>query len=182
MTGHAPCEFPGSLASCRKCDPCLGIMHRRAVVAAPYEALIDAQSDRRCRVCDRIERYCQTDGQGRSRHAFAPRLTCESCRHMGGRYWGDDDFPKHFCHRSDERRAANFKSCGDYAEDFMRSFRTFYDASPIQSAEDCSFFEARDSGSHPEGQDRNGLGAEGMAERPNEDSASPTPSLGNPHA
>ena len=62
---------------------------------------------------------------------------------MGGRYWGDDDRPIHFCGRERERRAANFRTAGDFAEDFMQEFRKFYDAGPQQSADDCAYFEPK---------------------------------------
>lgn len=146
-----PCEFPGTSCACWKCGPCQKIRARREAFAAGHEGLIALQSDRRCRICTRIERYCQTDGQGPIRHAFAPKVTCESCVFMGRQYHGDVDFPVHFCAKADDRRRAVFRSSGDRAEDFMSEFRKFYDASPKQTAEDCAFFEAKvlpDAGAH----------------------------------
>lgn len=137
------CEFPGSSCACWKCAACLSILRSREARATPHADLIARQSCQRCRICDRVERYCQTDGQGRGKHPFSPVMTCESCSHMGGRYWGDDDMPIHFCRKSSERRAEVFKSCGDRSQDFMDEFRKFYDASPKYSAEMCSFFAPR---------------------------------------
>lgn len=138
------CEFPGSSVACWKCEPCLTILGRREAATVGNEHLISAQSRMSCRICTRLERYCQTDGQGRGKHPFSPVMTCESCTHMGGRYHGSDDYPEHFCKRSDQRRAAAFRSSGDFAHDFMTEFRKFYDASPRQSAELCAFFSPRD--------------------------------------
>lgn len=134
-----------SVSLCGKCRKCECKLAAMAAKAAPHADLIAEQTVRHCRLCTRIERYCQTDGQGRGKHAFAPVLTCESCVHMGGRYWGSDDRPIHHCHKSGDRRAANFKSTGDFSQDFMDEFRKFYDAGPHQSAECCSFFEPRQS-------------------------------------
>ena len=132
-----------SVSLCGKCRKCTRKLAAMQAKAEPHTALIAEQSKQFCRRCTRIERYCQTDGQSRGKHAFAPVLTCESCVHMGGRYWGSDDRPMHHCGKSSERRAANFKSSGDFAQDFMDEFRKFYDAGPYQSAEMCSFFEPR---------------------------------------
>ena len=151
MSDRRQCEFPGTYSACWKCEPCLRILARREKAARGHESLIAQQSRKSCRICNRIERYCQTDGQARGAHDFAPVMTCESCKHMGARYWGSDDYPNHFCGKTDERRAAVFKSCGDFAEDFMSEFRKFYDASPRQSAESCSFFEPRALQEKPHG-------------------------------
>lgn len=159
------CEFPGSYSGCARCEPCLAIHARRAKRAAPFTHLIARQSSRQCRICQRVERYCQTDGQGRGRHPFSPRLTCESCVHMGRRYWGDDDYPKHICGKGAERRTASFRTTGDFAEDFMQEFRKIYDAGPKQSADDCRFFEPRDRDEHPKGEDATRLSGEAMPAR-----------------
>lgn len=132
-----------SVSLCGKCRKCERKLELMAAAAAPHRDLIDAQSVKHCRLCTRIERYCQTDGQGRGKHPFTPVMTCESCVHMGGRYWGSDDRPVHHCGKSSERRAANFKSSGDFSQDFMDEFRKFYDAGPYQSAESCKWFEPR---------------------------------------
>ena len=65
--------------------------------------------------------------------------TCKTCKFIGGRYWGEDCNPIHFCKKSDERRADNFRSCGDAAQDFMNEFRKFYDAGPDYRA--CAYYE-----------------------------------------
>jgi hypothetical protein len=143
QTAIRDCEFPGGYSQCGKCSKCLAIHDRRVSRAAPFADLVAEQSCQQCRICQRVERYCQTDGQAGRRHKFSPRLTCESCLHMGGRYWGDDDRPIHFCGKERDRRRAQFRSTGDFAEDFMQEFRKFYDAGPRQSADDCAFFEPR---------------------------------------
>jgi hypothetical protein len=100
--------------------------------------LVDLQTTQRCRICDHVKQYCN----GINNHVFAPVVTCESCIHMGRRYWGSDDMPVHFCNRSDERRAAAFTSTGDRVEDFMQEFRRFYDAGPRYT--NCGrFFEPK---------------------------------------
>jgi hypothetical protein len=100
-------------------------------------ALVDMQSHQRCSVCGHHKLYCQQVG-----HTFTPVVTCESCLHIGARYWGSDDYPVHFCGQSKERRAAVFKSTGNAADDFMQEFRRFYDAGPKQT--NCGqFFEAK---------------------------------------
>lgn len=136
-----------SVSLCGKCRKCERKLAAMAGKAAPHADLIATQSVKQCRLCTRIERYCQTDGQGRGKHAFTPVMTCESCVHMGGRYWGSDDRPIHHCGKSGDRRRANFKSSGDFSQDFMDEFRKFYDAGPYQSAECCSFFEPRETAS-----------------------------------
>lgn len=137
------CPSWSTVTLCGKCRKCTRKLAAMKAKAAPHTALIAEQSEQRCRRCDRIERYCKSDGQSHGGHSFSPRLTCESCIHMGSRYWGSDDRPLHHCRKSSERRAANFKSCGNFADDFMNEFRRFYDAGPWQSAENCTFFEPR---------------------------------------
>lgn len=68
----------------------------------------------------------------------APSRTCASCAFIGAIYWNNET---HHCHRSDQRRADNFRSCGDVAEDFMSEFRKFYDAKAQHGA--CRHYEER---------------------------------------
>lgn len=132
-----------SWANCRKCVKCRARFERGRAVAAPHAELIRQQSVKVCRVCDRPEQYCGGAGAFYFKHDFQPRMTCESCVHMGRRYWGSDDRPIHFCGKEKERRAANFRSCGNFGDDFLNEFRKFYDAGPWKSAESCKFFEPR---------------------------------------
>ena len=68
--------------------------------------------------------------------------TCDSCSHIGVIYWDDGYRKTHHCMKSTERRREKFQSSGDAADDFMREFRTFYDAVSGQQA--CAFYEERD--------------------------------------
>jgi hypothetical protein len=68
--------------------------------------------------------------------------TCASCQHIGGAYWGDSWRRIHYCAKSQERRRDAFRPSGDFADDFMREFRTFYDATAGQKA--CQFYEERE--------------------------------------
>ena len=69
---------------------------------------------------------------------FDPARTCGSCAFIGNIYWTDET---HHCLRSAQRRSDNFRSCGDFAEDFMSEFRRFYDAKAGQKS--CRHYEAR---------------------------------------
>lgn len=73
--------------------------------------------------------------------ALRENKTCADCANLGRKYWGDDDYPIHFCKKSAERRRDGLKPTGDSAEDFMSEFRKFYDASPRWKA--CKYFEPR---------------------------------------
>ena len=123
----------------------------RANDPALIDALFETQSVKQCRHAEPCSPggkplACATHQQWHSHrpHQFLGAITCESCRHMGGVSWPDPFGDKHYCHKADERRAAGFRSTGDFAEDFMQEFRKFYDASPRQWAEGCAFFEPRD--------------------------------------
>lgn len=70
--------------------------------------------------------------------------TCASCKFIGRSYWGhDSDYGGrvHSCHKEAERRRDTMKPTGDFAEDFMRNFRTFFDARAQQKA--CRYYEER---------------------------------------
>lgn len=133
--------------------PVRGVAALRATDPDRVAALLDAQSVQQCRFVTHRppQTYCElTCGRHREYHSpkynsheFDGALTCESCKHIGGRYWGSDDHPIHFCGKSDERRAANFVDQGNFADNFMREWRSFYDAGPNHWAEKCAFFEPR---------------------------------------
>ncbi|WP_343518124.1 hypothetical protein [Sphingomonas sp.] len=69
---------------------------------------------------------------------FDPSRKCDSCAFIGVIYWNGET---HHCLKSDERRRDNFRSCGDFAEDFMSEFRKFYDARAGQKA--CRHYQER---------------------------------------
>jgi hypothetical protein len=70
-----------------------------------------------------------------------PAHVCGTCVHMGRIYHDGGLEPDHSCAKSDERRAAAMKPTGDLAEDFMRNWRVFFDATPRQRA--CTHHEPR---------------------------------------
>lgn len=73
------------------------------------------------------------------------KLTCATCKHIGPTYWGshwDDGGRTHTCKKEAERRRDTMKPTGDFAEDFMRNFRTFFDAKAHNTA--CKYYEERD--------------------------------------
>lgn len=71
--------------------------------------------------------------------------TCATCKHIGQAYWGSDwDYGgrTHFCLKRDERRSDAMKPTGDFAQDFMDNFRTFFDAKAHNAA--CRYYENRE--------------------------------------
>lgn len=71
--------------------------------------------------------------------------TCATCQFIGASYHGshyDYGGRTHFCGKEAERRTATMKPTGDFAEDFMRNFRTFFDAKAINAA--CKFYVERE--------------------------------------
>jgi len=72
------------------------------------------------------------------------KLTCASCKNIGMAYWGaswDYGGRTHFCLKDGERRRDAMKPTGDFAQDFMDNFRTFFDAKAHNSA--CKYYEER---------------------------------------
>lgn len=65
-------------------------------------------------------------------------ITCATCKYMGRIYHDGGLEPNHSCEKSDQRRGDAFRPTGDRAEDFMRAWRTFYDATPAQRA--CAYY------------------------------------------
>lgn len=71
--------------------------------------------------------------------------TCATCRFIGVSYWGhwsDWGGREHHCLKGDDRRRDTMKPTGDIAEDFMRNFRTFFDAKAPNRA--CRYYEERE--------------------------------------
>jgi hypothetical protein len=69
---------------------------------------------------------------------------CATCKHLRKSYWGSEyDYGgrTHHCGKSDERRFDKIKPTGDFAEDFMINFRSFFDAKANQCA--CKYYETR---------------------------------------
>jgi hypothetical protein len=70
--------------------------------------------------------------------------TCASCKFIGRSYWGTDfDYGgrTHSCLKENERRKDTMRPTGDFAEDFMRNWRTFFDAKAQNNA--CRYYEER---------------------------------------
>lgn len=70
--------------------------------------------------------------------------TCATCQFINDAYWGhysDYGGRIHFCKKSDERRRDTMKPTGDFAEDFMANFRTFFNANAVQRA--CKYYAER---------------------------------------
>ena len=70
--------------------------------------------------------------------------TCASCQFIGVSYWGhhsDYGGLTHHCLKEKERRAETMKPTGDFAEDFMRNFRAFFDAKGHNKA--CRHYQLR---------------------------------------
>lgn len=79
-----------------------------------------------------------------SKKAHTP--TCATCKFIGQAYWGsscDYGGRTHFCLKEKERRSEAMKPTGDFAEDFMRNFRTFFDAGALSAA--CKHYVERES-------------------------------------
>lgn len=77
--------------------------------------------------------------------------TCATCKHIGVAYWGhhsDYGGETHLCGKSDARRQDQMKPTGDLAEDFMRNFRTFFDAKAKQAS--CKYYEEQEVLSKPQ--------------------------------
>lgn len=75
-----------------------------------------------------------------------PSATCATCAFVGAAYWGssfDYGGKTHFCGKEAERRAETMKPTGDFAEDFMTNFRTFFDAKASNRA--CRHYVERDA-------------------------------------
>lgn len=70
------------------------------------------------------------------------QATCSTCKHLQQAYWGDEGDRIHFCGKKNERRRDAFKTSGDFAQDFMAEFRTFFDASHRTLA--CKYYEERE--------------------------------------
>ena len=71
--------------------------------------------------------------------------TCATCKFIGQAYWGsscDYGGKTHFCLKEKERRSETMKPTGDFAEDFMRNFRAFFDAGALNAA--CSHYVERE--------------------------------------
>jgi hypothetical protein len=68
-----------------------------------------------------------------------PAKTCATCKHMGGLSWDNGSRQDHYCRKSDERRRDTMKPTGDFAQDFIDNFRTFFDASARSKA--CKYYE-----------------------------------------
>ena len=67
------------------------------------------------------------------------KLTCSTCKHIGSHYHDGICVQWHFCGKSTERRRDTMKPTGDFAQDFMDNFRTFFDASAQQAT--CHYYE-----------------------------------------
>jgi hypothetical protein len=65
--------------------------------------------------------------------------TCATCKYMGGVYHDTGCRQDHSCGKTAERRRDTMKPTGDFAQDFMDNFRTFFDAGYRQRA--CKYYE-----------------------------------------